>query len=67
VATHDDKHPEMLDEELRPLQMHLDLYDFVHRQGEWAPVEAFSLGRVVGDPESSGGSFGHARWTIPYL
>jgi hypothetical protein len=37
VATHDDKHPEMLDEELRPLHMHLELYDFVHRKGEWAP------------------------------
>jgi hypothetical protein len=29
VATNDDKHPDMLDEELLPLQM--------HRQGEWAP------------------------------
>jgi hypothetical protein len=37
VATNDDKHPDMLDEELLPLQMHLELHDFVHRQGEWAP------------------------------
>jgi hypothetical protein len=43
VATHDDKHPEMLDEELRPLQMYLELYDFVHRQGDWARVQASSL------------------------
>jgi hypothetical protein len=36
VATHDDRHPEMLDEELLPHEMHLELDAFVHRQGEWA-------------------------------
>jgi hypothetical protein len=36
VAIHDNKHPEMLDEELLPLQMNLDLDAFIHRKGEWA-------------------------------
>ena len=52
MATHDDKHPEMLDEELLPLQMNLDLDDFVHRKGEWALDAGTSkrVGRNVPGP-----------------